>query len=130
MISSRFSRFIISGGLNTVMTYALYLGLLQLLPYHVSYTLAYISGIGLAYALNRFFVFEGHRGLQSVVALPLIYVAQYFLGIVLIWVCVEKIGVSDVVAPLLVIMLSVPFTYFLSHLAFLGNKKPSRPLQK
>lgn len=129
MISFRFSKFIISGLLNTGVTYAVYLGLLQLLPYHVSYTVAYVSGIWLAYALNRFFVFEGHQGLLSVVALPCIYLAQYLLGIVLIWVCVEKIGVSAVIAPLVVIMFSVPVTYFLSHLAFLGKRRPSRPLQ-
>jgi putative flippase GtrA len=129
MISLRFSRFLISGGLNTVVTYAVYLGLLRLLPYHVSYTVAYVSGIGFAYVLNRFFVFKDHRGLQSILALPFVYFAQYLLGIVLIWFCVERIGMSDVVAPLVVIMLSVPFTYFLSHLAFLGKQKPSRPLQ-
>lgn len=123
MIAARLSRFIISGGLNTALTYTIYLGLLQVLSYHISYTVAYLSGIALAYALNRFFVFEGHRGLWSIAALPLIYLAQYLFGLILIWVCVEKLAVSDVVAPLLVIMISVPFTYFLSRLAFLGKQK-------
>lgn len=50
MISARFSKFIISGGLNTAVTYATYLGLLGLLPYHVSYTVADVSGIGLVCA--------------------------------------------------------------------------------
>jgi putative flippase GtrA len=123
MITVRLSRFIISGGLNTALTYAIYLALLQVLSYHISYTVAYLSGIALAYALNRYFVFEGHRGLWSIAALPLIYLAQYLLGLFLIWVSVEKLGVSDVVAPLLVIMISVPFTYFLSRLAFLGKQR-------
>lgn len=79
-------------------------------------------GLG-SYALNRFFVFEGHQGLQSRVALPFIYLAQCLLGSVLIWFCVEKIGVSDVEAPLVVIMVSVPFTYFFAHLAFFGKTK-------
>lgn len=130
MISPRFLRFIISGGLNTIVTYALYLGLLIVLPYHLSYTVAYLSGIGMAYALNRFFVFEGHKGLQSVVALPFIYMAQYLLGIALMWVCVERFGITEAVAPLLVIGLSLPLTYFLSRLAFMGKRERSCPLQK
>lgn len=129
MILSRFYRFIISGGLNTAITYSVYLVLLQFLPYHVSYTAAYISGIVSAYALNRSFVFESHQGLWSIVAMPLIYLAQYLVGIIMVWACVEKFDVSDVVAPLMALMVSVPLTYFLSHLAFLGKLKPSRPLQ-
>jgi putative flippase GtrA len=123
MIAARLSRFIISGGLNTALTYAGYYALLQFLPYHTSYTVAYLSGIALAYVLNRYFVFRGHRGSWSIAALPLIYLAQYLFGLFLIWVCVERVGVSDVVAPLLVIMISMPFTYFLSRWAFLGKPK-------
>jgi putative flippase GtrA len=127
MISSRFPRFLISGGLNTAITYFFYVALLQFLPYRISYTVAYVSGIVLAYVLNRFFVFEGHRGLRSVAALPLIYLVQYLFGILLIWLCVEKIGISPLVAPLVVIMFSLPFTYLLSHFAFMGNTKENRP---
>jgi putative flippase GtrA len=121
MIAPRLSRFVISGGLNTLLTYAVYLALLQLLPYRISYTISYLCGIVIAYALNRYFVFRGHRGAWSIAALPLIYLAQFLLGLFVIWVCVEKLGVSDIVAPLVVIMISVPFTYLLSRWAFLGK---------
>lgn len=120
MIAARLCRFIISGCLNTLLTYAVYLALLQLLPYQTSYTVSYLSGVVLAYALNRYFVFRRHRGAWSIAALPLIYLAQFLLGLFVIWVCVEKLGVSDIVAPVVVIIISVPFTYFLSRRAFLA----------
>lgn len=123
MISFRLSKFIISGGLNTIVTYVSYLVLLRALPYHTSYTIAYISGIVLAYMLNRFFVFKAHQGLWSIATLPFIYLIQYFLGLLQIWVYVEKVGLSDTIAPLLALIISVPLTYFLSHLAFIGSSK-------
>ena len=38
-------RFLASGAFNTVATYLLYLALLRRLPYQVSYTVAFASGI-------------------------------------------------------------------------------------
>ena len=50
-----FARFLVSGGFNTLVTYGLYLLLLNVLSYRISYTIAYVAGIVLAYSLNRFF---------------------------------------------------------------------------
>ena len=51
-ISSPFLRFLVSGGVNTLGTYLLYLALLVLLPYWLSYAIAFVSGIALAYVLS------------------------------------------------------------------------------
>ena len=115
------AKFLISGGVNTALTYAVYLALLQGFPYPISYTFAFFFGIALMYALNRYFVFEAHRGVLSVVVLPLIYLVQYLLGLFLIWIFVEILGLTDSVAPLLVSITSVPLTYKLSRSAFLSK---------
>ena len=47
-------RFLASGGLNTLVTYIAYLVLLHWLPYQQSYSIAFASGIALAYVLNRY----------------------------------------------------------------------------
>lgn len=63
---SRFFRFIVSGGLNTAITYGIYLALLQLMPYQFSYTIAYVSGITISYVLSRSYVFRSHYSLRSI----------------------------------------------------------------
>jgi putative flippase GtrA len=120
---ARFFRFVISGGLNTAVTYGIYLVLLQLMPYQFSYTIAYVSGIAIAYAFNRSFVFRSHQGFRSVLLFPLVYVAQYCLGILVVWLWIEKARMSPAVAPLLAAVIAVPFTYFLSRYAFLERSK-------
>lgn len=120
-----FTRFLLSGGFNTVLTYGLYLLLLFFLPYRVSYTLSYVTGIALAYLLNRFFVFKSHKGLKSAILLPFIYLVQYGLSIAILWCWVEKFKFDERVAPLVAIFLTLPVTYLLSKAVFL-LKPPER----
>ncbi|MGZ9710574.1 GtrA family protein [Glaciimonas sp. GNP009] len=114
-----FARFLVSGGFNTALTFALYLLLLNVTSYRVSYTIAYLSGIFLSFALNRFFVFNSHRGVRSVALFPLVYVFQYLASMLILWIWIDQLGLSRKIAPLMAIILSLPITYLLSRLIFL-----------
>jgi putative flippase GtrA len=111
-------RFLLAGGANTLATYLLYLVLLTFLPYRISYGLAYVAGLFLAYVLNRVFVFNEHRGTRSIALLPLVYLAQYLLGAGIMHVWIELLGQSERIGPLVAVAATVPATYFLSKLAF------------
>ncbi|MHA6197613.1 GtrA family protein [Pseudomonas wadenswilerensis] len=117
-------RFLLSGGFNTAVTYALYLALLDVLPYRASYTIAFVSGIVLAYVLNRTFVFRSHRGLQSVLWMPLMYLLQYLAGLFIVWIWVEKLGWQAGLAPLAAILITLPLNFAISRLAFV--KRPAK----
>ena len=60
-MKARFIRFVFTGGVNTAVTYFIYLLLLQVLNYQVSYTIAFVSGIAIAFLLNKLFVFKTDR---------------------------------------------------------------------
>lgn len=113
-----FAKFLISGGLNTAITYGFYLILLMFIPYIASYTISYITGIVLAYLLNRFFVFKSHQGLKSIALLPLVYLFQYVITLLILWCWVEKLGFTDRLAPLVAIIITIPITYILSKFVF------------
>ncbi|WP_268799478.1 GtrA family protein [Pseudomonas huanghezhanensis] len=113
-----FSRFLLSGGFNTALTYIVYILLLNVATYKVSYTISYALGIVLAYFLNRFFVFRTHRGIKSILFTPLIYLIQYCCSLIIIWLLVEKMLVSQLFAPLAAIAFTLPITFILSKLAF------------
>lgn len=119
--SSSFLRFLISGGVNTAATYGIYLALLGSLGYRGAYTIAYVFGILLAFAINRLFVFRSHRGWRSMVLFPFVYVAQYLVSLMVIWVWVEHLHLSNKLAPLAAIALTVPLTFVLSRLVFVNR---------
>lgn len=116
----RVLRFFVSGAVNTVATYLLYLVALAYLSPHVAFTLVYAAGIVLAYALNRKFVFRSHAGWKSALATPLIYFLQYLvsMGVISLWV---GMGWRAELAPLPAIALSLPLTYLLTRFTFLRH---------
>jgi putative flippase GtrA len=115
------ARFLVAGAINTGSTYLLYLLLLRVLPYGASYSIAFLAGIVIAYVLNRLYVFKAHRGVASVVALPFVYLIQYGVGMLVLWVWVAWAGWDERLAPLAAILLTLPITYGLSRLSFGGR---------
>lgn len=116
-----FMRFLLSGGFNTAVTYALYLLLIEFFSFRLSYSIAFVVGIGLAYVLNRFFVFRVFGGLRALTLTPLVYLVQYLVGIVTVSVWVESLGWSVRIAPIAAIVLTIPLTFILSQWIFSRN---------
>ncbi|UXI67511.1 GtrA family protein [Tahibacter amnicola] len=114
-------RFVLAGGLNTVLTYALYYGLLALVDYRLAYALAYVAGIGIAYVLNARFVFRRALGWRSALRYPLIYVAQFLFGVALLHSLVDWLGIDRRWAMVIVIALSVPLSYVLNRLVLVRS---------
>lgn len=122
MLRSHFLRFLLSGGVNTLLTYALYLVLMVFMPYWIAYSISFAAGIVLAYLLNRMFVFRQHRGTLSWIGLPFVYAIQYGASMVLLWLLVEMAGLDARIGPLAVIAVTVPLTYVLTRFLFLVRR--------
>lgn len=118
-----FARFLISGALNTGISYLLYLGFLQLFSYRIAYTAAFVLGILISYGLNAVFVFRAKIAIRSLIRFPLVYLVQYVLGMVLVVTLIEFVGVAAWVAPIFAILVTVPLTFVLSRLIFSADKK-------
>ena len=121
-ILGTFIRFLVSGGFNTALTYALYLLLLRFISYRISYTVAFIAGIALAYILNRFFVFRAKGGSYAFPLMAVVYLVQYLAGIVIVSFWVEILGWSASLAPLAAIALTIPLTFVLTRSIFVEKK--------
>lgn len=119
----RFARFLLSGVANTVVTYAIYMFLLLKFSYQISYAVSYMIGILFAFFMNSQFVFKTHQGIRSLLRFPLIYLAQYLGGVVILWVWVEVLGLNQVAAPLVVVIVMLPITYILTRYVFLSGKR-------
>lgn len=114
-------RFLIAGGLNTAVTYLMYLGLLQVTTIQISYAIAFVSGIGISYLLGRIFVFKTHQGYRSALMLPLVYLLQYVTGAAVVWAWVDLLSQHPAFAPAIAIVVTLPITYLLSKFVFIGK---------
>ena len=114
MMFSQFIKFVGVGGINTVVTYLLYLLLLYILSYQVSYTIAYVFGIGLSYWLNLKFVFQEKSSKRKIVLFPLVYLVQYSIGMFILYIAIDKFDIPVELAPILVVLITVPLTFILT----------------
>lgn len=119
------SRFVIAGAANTCTTYVLYLALLQFMPYVAAYSVTYLVGIVLGYALNAYIVFKERPTAKSAAMYPLVYALNYLLGLSILYALVEFFDVQREIAPFIVIAVSVPIMYLATKFVFKGVENES-----
>jgi putative flippase GtrA len=115
LIKHEFVRFLCVGIANTSFSYTLYILFNLVMPYTVAYTLSYILGVVFSYWLNSKWVFRVQMSFKTFVKFPLVYVAQYAINVVSLRLLVEQVGLSKIVAPFLVIVISIPITFLLGR---------------
>ncbi|MEO1646494.1 MAG: GtrA family protein, partial [Chloroflexota bacterium] len=72
-IKSETLRYIIVGGLNTGITYLIYLLVLLFAQYIIAYTVSYVSGIVISYVLNSLLVFRQPLQWSKAIQYPVVY---------------------------------------------------------
>jgi putative flippase GtrA len=115
--------FVLAGGLNAVATYGSYLVLLPLIGYAIAYSVTYVAGIFLAYYLNARLVFRRPLRWRHAAQYPLVYVLQYGLGITLTTAFIEGLHLHAEYVPVLVIVITLPFTFWLARWIIKREKK-------
>lgn len=119
----RWISFLIGGGLNTGLTYCLYLLLSYLIDYQVAYAIAYVTGIVFAYFFNSKVVFKVEQSLIGMAIYPTIYLVQYLFGAMLLNLLVEHWHINKAIAPILVILLLLPSSYLLNKVVLKATRK-------
>ena len=114
-IHGEFFRFLIVGGSNTLLGYALYFLFLYFMPYLFAYTLSYCIGIVFSYVMNSRFVFRQPMSLARFLQFPVVYVIQYGLGVAILWLLVGQMSVSPELAMLGVVAATIPVTFITSR---------------
>lgn len=119
---TEFNRFLAAGVFNTVAGYAMYLTFNLALDFRLAYTASYLIGIFLSYWINSKFVFRAPLSWKRLAVFPGVYLLQYGVGLVLIWLFVNHLDISEMIAPLLVVPFSIPLTFLASRLVIKGKK--------
>jgi putative flippase GtrA len=111
------AKFIISGVLNTAVTYALFLILTRFVGTSTAYTFTYAVGIAIAYLLNTFFVFRTGHSKRMAIAVPVSYLIQYFYGLAALNILIQVFRVPAYIAMAIVIASSFPLQFFILQFA-------------
>lgn len=108
-------RYLIGGCANTALSYAAYRLLLSVLDYQYAYAISYVFGILTGYLINLKLVFSARHTWKKLLLFPLIYVAVYLVGALVLHVAVELLGVHEGLAPLLSIIATLPLSFLLTR---------------
>jgi len=116
---------VVGGGLNTILTYALYLLLKLFIPFRLAYSITYIIGIVFAYFFNSLIVFKRPLTVRKFFQFPLVYLVQYLLSMGLLEIFVKWFNLDTNVSPILVLIIVTPITYLLSKFILQDRSAPS-----
>ena len=106
--------FLVGGFLNTVLTYIIYYILVQFFNYYLSYTVAYIFGIIYAYFFNALYVFKSKVTKIKIISYPIIYIIQYLISLLIIYLAIDIFNINKVYAPIISILILIPISFFLN----------------
>jgi putative flippase GtrA len=115
--------FIICGLMNTGATYGIYLLLELIMNYQIAYAIAYSIGIIFSYWLNTVIVFRDKLAWRKFFKYPLVYLVQYGLSAGLMAIMVAQLHFSKALAPLIILVITIPVTYFLSKFIIVTKVK-------
>lgn len=120
-----FARFLLVGASNTLLSWVLFVVLVRFMPYLAAYTLAYAAGIVNSYFLNVRFVFKERISFASFLKFPLAYLLQYALGMFLMWLLADKLGMQPESAMVLVVCVTIPVTFLANRIILKTSVKRS-----
>jgi len=120
--------FVFFGAVRTVLSYGIYLLLVLFLAYPTAYTVSYVADIFISYYLNARFVFREKLRLSKALQFPIVYLAQYLIGLGSLYLLIEVAQLSKFFAPIVVVVITVPCTYLLSRYVIKGVSRTSRRL--
>lgn len=114
-VSTEVVRFIVGGGVNTLLSYAIYWLLLLWLSYPYAYTVSYAAAILTGFAINTHFVFRTEWSWRKLAAFPLIQLLNYGLGLGTVTVSVKYLGIDARLAPIVATAVVLPITFVLTR---------------
>jgi putative flippase GtrA len=118
------ARFGLVGFINTLASYALFVGLERLMPWWPAYAIAFVAGVALSYWLNTGVVFRVQRSWSSALRFPLVYVVQFVVATIVMAALIEGMGVAPAIAALVTLAITVPVTFFAMRWTLTGKAVP------
>ncbi len=116
-------RFLFAGGLNTVLTYALFWLLSAVMHAQLAFAIAFAIGIVLAYLLNALWVFSRRPSWRGAASYPLLYLLIYLLNAAMLQLATDWLGWSPRLGLAVALCISTPISFLLNRYFLLFRGK-------
>ena len=113
-----FLKFLVSGFLNLIITYTLYLTFLLFFNFKIAYLFTYFLGIFSSFFLNSVFVFNKKMRKLFLLLCIFFYISNYFISIFILKKLINDFNVSVFLAPMVVILASSLIQFFIFKFYF------------
>lgn len=112
----QFIKFSIVGLSNTVISLAVYYALLWLgSNYFIANTIAWIVSVFNAFYWNNKYVFKnGNSYIKALIRTYMSYGVSFILGSSILVILIEYFGVSEKLAPILVLVITIPLNFLMN----------------
>ena len=124
-VFEQFIKFGVVGCINTATSLLIYY---VLLFFNVQYLLASISGYifssVVGFILNKFWVFQvkGTKTLQETIRYYIVYGCALLMNLAIMYLQVDILLISDKIAPLITLCVTVPFNFIMSRVWVFKSK--------
>lgn len=120
---SQFCRFVLVGGIATLLHYGIYLGIdaLHIVSLNVAYTIGYALSFIFNYIASNYFTFNAKPNAQNGIKFIGAHICNYLLQMVLLNIYIY-IGIPQVIAPIGVFVVAIPVNFILVRTAFKTSK--------
>jgi putative flippase GtrA len=112
-------RFLLAGGLNTILSYLVYLLLNLVVSYQVAYALSWVFGLLFIVIFYPSKVFVGSENSWKKVALLVLqYVVVFMCGLQCLTLLVSHVGLSEALAALFTMVFTTGLNFILMRLLY------------
>lgn len=110
---ARFIKFVGVGVLNTLNYYIIYLVMMKLFeqPYMISHITGFVISLVISFYLNCYLVYHVRPTFRRFFAFPLTQIVNMTIQTLMLYICVDILHLSEWIAPLPALVISVPITY-------------------
>lgn len=112
-------RFLLAGGLNTVLSYLVYLLLNFVVSYQIAYGLSWLFGLLFIVIFYPSKVFMGSENTWKKIALLILqYIVVFLCGLQFLMLLVSYVGLSEALAALLTMVFTTGLNFILMRLLY------------
>lgn len=115
-------RYVLVGVVAAAIHYGVYIIVQQWLAVNIAYTIGYVISFVINFYLTSYFTFHAKPSWRKLVGFGCSHFINYILHMVLLNMFLI-LGVSKLIAPLLVLCFVVPLNYVLLRFVFVGRKR-------
>ena len=116
-------KFLTVGGINTLLTYSIFIGLTFIVKTWIAFSLAYVLGLVWTVFMNSKWVFGSRSDLKNMTHFGAIHILLFLIGQAVIWLSADQ-GIEDkLLISVTIIAFTAPISFFSGKFVFTRNQR-------